>query len=233
MTSAEYAAPELLAETGWLAEHLGDPHVRVVDTDLPDGYRKAHIPGAVGVPHNYLKGEEQPLHVMGPDAFKTLMQSMGVGGDTLVVAYDSNRGLTAARLWWALSYYGHPNVKVLNGGWRKWVQEGRPVEAGSAKAPASPVAFTPQVRREVLATLEDLVAAHDQPGVAVWDIRSDGEYTGEVDRGNARRGHVPGARHLEWLRLVNGNDHTFKEAGELRALLEGAGITPEQTVYTH
>jgi thiosulfate/3-mercaptopyruvate sulfurtransferase len=233
MAGSTYAAPELLADTSWLAEHLDDSSVRVVDTDLPDGYRKAHIPGAVGVPYHYLKGDDQPLHVMGPDAFKALMELLGIGGDTLVVAYDSNRGLTAARLWWALGYYGHANVRVLNGGWRKWVQEGRAIQTGSAKVAARSVTFEPRARRGMLATLEDLTSAHDRPDVAVWDVRSDGEYTGEVDRGNSRSGHLPGAHHLEWLKLVNERDHTFRDAGEMRALLEGAGITPEKTVYTH
>ena len=233
MTSMDYSAPELLVETDWLADHLSDPRIRVVDTDLPPGYQKAHIPGAMGVPNHYLKGEEQPQHVMEAAPFKALMESMSISDDTLVVGYDNNRGLTAARLWWVLSYYGHARVKVLNGGWRKWVQEGRPVQAISGDMAAGPLTFTPRIRREALATVDDLKAACDRPDVAVWDVRTQDEYTGANDRGNARRGHVPGAHHLEWSKMVNEADHTFKKADEMRALLEGAGITQDKAVYTY
>ena len=233
MTSTDYTGPELLVETDWLADHLSDPHIRVVDTDLPLGYQKGHIPGAVGVPNHYLKGEEQPQHVMEAAPFKALMESMGVGDDTLVIGYDNNRSLTAARLWWVLSYYGHARVKVLNGGWRKWVQEGRPVQVAGGDMAAGPLTFTPRIRREALATADDLKVACERPNVAVWDVRTQDEYTGANDRGNTRRGHVPGAHHLEWSELVNEADHTFKEAQEMRALLEGAGITPDKAVYTY
>ena len=248
MTSTGYAAPELLVETDWLADHLSDSHVRVIDTDLPLGYQKAHIPGAGGVPHHYLKGDDRPQHVMEAPDLKALMESLGVGDDTLVVAYDNDQGRMAARLWWVLGYYGHANVRVLNGGWRKWVREGRPVqvggiedggiedggiEVGGVDAPAGPCTFTSRVRRELLATVDDLRSAHDRPDAAVWDVRSLEEYTGGNDRGNARRGHVPGARHLEWSELVNGADHTFKGASEMRTLLKGAGIPPEKRVYTY
>ena len=238
MTSTGYAAPEMLVETDWLADHLSDSRGRVIDMDLPLGYQKAHIPGAGGVPHHYLKGDDRLQHVMEAPALKALMESLGVGDDTLVVAYDNDQGRMAARLWWVLCYYGHAGVKVLNGGWRKWVREGRPVQVGSIEvggvdASEGPCTFTPRVRRELFATADDLRAAHDRSDVVVWDVRSREEYTGVNDRGNARRGHVPGARHLEWSELVNGADHTFKGASEMRALLERAGVPPDKSVYTY
>ena len=233
MNSSGYAAPELLVETDWLAAHLSDPDIRVVDMDDPPAFQKGHIPGAGGVPDHRLKSTSSPLFVLEPDALASLMESLGVGGDTLVVAYDSNRSLHAARLWWVLSYYGHSKVKVLNGGWRKWLSEGRPIQVAASGPTASAAPFRPQVRRSLLTTLADLTAAYDKPGVSVWDVRAREEFTGANDRGNARRGHVPGAKHLEWSNLVNEADHTFKGAQELRGLLDGVGITPGETVHIY
>ena len=233
MGAPEYDAPDLLVETGWLAARLTDPNVRVVDMDDPPAYQKGHIPGAVGVPDRRLKSAASPAHVMEAEAMATLMASLGIGDETLVVAYDSNRSLYAARLWWVLSYYGHSRVTVLNGGWRKWCAEARPIEVTPPEAPAGQLKFAPQTRPAMLTTLDGLQAAYDKPDVAVWDIRSRDEFTGASDRGNARRGHVPGARHLEWSELVNEADHTFKGPEEMRRLLADAGISPEKTVHTY
>src|SRR6476646_7749362 len=128
MSMAEgYAHPDLLVETDWLAEHLDDPNVRVIDADYPLAYGRAHIPGAVGqLSENvYLKTKPGETFLMGSEQFAETMSKMGIGDDTLVVAYDGNRGLLAARFWWALQRYGHPNAKLLNGGANKWIAEGR------------------------------------------------------------------------------------------------------------
>jgi thiosulfate/3-mercaptopyruvate sulfurtransferase len=233
MSDQGYAAPELLVETEWLAQHLADPSVRVVDMDQPPGYQKGHIPGAVGVPDQRLKSVDSPLHVLEPEAAQALVESLTIADDTLVVAYDSNRSLNAARLWWVLSYYGHANVKVLDGGWRKWCAEGRPIEVMAPTAPSGSAFFTPQIQRSLLSTTDDLKAAYAQSTVAVWDIRSRDEYTGAGGRGNMRRGHVPGSYHLEWTALVNESDHTFKGAGEIQELLQGIGVTPNKTVHVY
>ena len=96
--------------------------IRIVDMDLPLGYEKAHIPNAVGIPNQSIKAKDSKL-VMMPGEFKEMMQAKGIGDDTLVVAYDSNKSLNACRLWWVMNYYGHTNIKVLNGGWRKWIRK--------------------------------------------------------------------------------------------------------------
>ena len=131
---AEYAHPELLVDTEWLAQHLDDPTVRIVDCDSPAVYGRAHIPGSLNLSHpmlpepqHYLKDPGDPLHVLPPDKFARVMGELGIGDDTLVVAYDDYKGRHAARLWWALAFYGHANVKALNGGWSDWLAEGRPV----------------------------------------------------------------------------------------------------------
>ncbi|MCC7366187.1 MAG: sulfurtransferase [Dehalococcoidia bacterium] len=235
----EYAHPELLAEPDWLAEHLDDPGVRIIDCATLEAYRRAHIPGAVQLPtHYYIKEpastpeSDHGTFVMAPGDFERLMGRLGVSNETLVVPYDDNNALVAARLWWVLKYYGHDNCKVLNGGWHRWLSEGRPVTFHAAKAP--PATFTARPRPELIADAAYLEAHHDQPGCQVLDARTDEEWLGTNDRGNRRAGHVPGAHHLEWVRFVRRDDaRTFLPADEVAALLAGAGIERDKATITY
>jgi thiosulfate/3-mercaptopyruvate sulfurtransferase len=231
---AEYAAPELLVSTEWLAEHLNDPNVRVIEMmQKPEPFAEGHIPGAVVSPDWQIKGSENTKLVAPPEEAKAWFESVGIGDDTVVVGYDRMHNRDAARLWWVMSFYGHTNVKVLNGGWTKWNNEGRPVEAGESVAPASDVTFTPgDADHSIVSTVDTLKAAIGDAGHAIWDLRSADEHSGAEPRGNARAGHVPGAVNLEWVNLVN-EDDTFKSADELTTLLAGIGITPEKTVHTY
>ena len=113
--------------TEWLAEHLADSNIRVVDCDNRDAYRRAHIPGAVNPQDNYFKNPDDRSYIMTAEQFAATMESLGIGDDTLVVAYDGFGSLYATRLWWCLGYFGHQKVVVVNGGWQKWLSEGRPV----------------------------------------------------------------------------------------------------------
>ena len=230
-----YAHPELLAETPWLAERLGDPNLRVVDMGSHEGYLRAHIPGAVHPGperSNYIKDPADPVHVMGPDDFAELMSRLGIGDDTLVVSYDADGGHTAARLWWVLDYYGNGNGKVLNGGWNKWLKEGRPVSMAVPTYPKS--AFTPRVTDGRICKLDEMKGFIGRPDVAPVDVRTDQEWDGTETRGNKRSGHMPGAAHLEWRNYVTDDDlKTLRPAGELRTLFERQGVTPEKTAVTY
>ena len=114
----------MLVDTEWLASHLDDPNMVIVDCDLPDAYNRAHIPGAVNLGDNhYIKGDDG-VNVMPAEQAADFLGNLGIGDETLVVAYSGRFSIYAARLWWVLSYYGHTNVKVLNGGWRKWMEDG-------------------------------------------------------------------------------------------------------------
>ena len=149
MTTAAdgYAHPEYLTDPAWVAAHLDDPGVVVLDcANTADAWQRGHVPGAAHVPDNWAKNPDDRQHVMTPEQFKAYAESLGVGDDTTVVTYDHAQGLTAARMWWVFSYYGHRNVKVLNGGWRAWVNAGQPVDFGRPRPPAV-VSFTPQRRR--------------------------------------------------------------------------------------
>ena len=228
-----YAHPEFLADTAWLEEHLQDQGLRIVDTDVPPQYQRAHIPGAVIIEDHYEKDPEtNRVHILGPQAFARMAESLGIGDDTLVVAYDNSRGLYATRLWWALNYYGHTNVKVLNGGWLKWLVEGRPITTINPKIPPG-ARFTPKINDSLMVTTEQLKKDYKKPKVVVWDVRSREEYTSTSTRGNRRPGHIPGAVHLEWLDLVDDKTQMLKPAHELRRILNSKGVTPDKRIEAH
>lgn len=205
-----------LATTGWLADNLEDPALRVVDirgyvrkTEAPDGRQKAeyvaardeyddsHVPGAVFVdwtrditdPDAPVPAQLAPL-----ERFRGLMESLGIGDGTHVVVYDHAGGQFATRLWWALVYYGHDLVSVLDGGWNRWTGEGRPVTDEAPEPP--PATFTPKPRPGWRSDAEGVLAASKSGGPTVLDARDPGQYNGEVTRGEGRPGHVPGAKHL-------------------------------------
>lgn len=232
-TNGGYARPELLAEPDWLAQHLDDPDVRIIDCATLEAYRRAHIPGAVGLPvHIYIKDKNDETFVMPPDQFKELMERLGVRDGMTVVMYDDNNALVATRFWWAMNYYGHTNVKVLNGGWHRWLTENRPITFHQARP--EPGSFTPKVNESLICRVDDLKAKVAAGGGGILDLRTDEEWLGTNSRGNTRTGHVPGAVHLEWLNFVTADDRrVFKSGDELRAMLREVGISPEQEVVTY
>jgi thiosulfate/3-mercaptopyruvate sulfurtransferase len=233
MSETGFVRPELLADTAWLAQRLEDERLRVVDCDQPDGYRRAHIPGAVTLPaHHYLKETEDDPHVVGPQKFAGLIGRLGIDNETEVVAYDTYGGLYAARLWWALGYYGHDRVRVLNGGWNEWFREGRTISRHLEK-PVSRT-FVASPRNEWIERVEGLERTLAAPGRRILDVRSAAEYTGENARGTKRGGRIPGAVHYEWLRAVTADERrVFRGADEIRADLAVLGVSPDQEVVTY
>ena len=224
----------LLVTTTWLADQIDDPDCLLIDCGEPVAYRRAHIPGAVSISHQpYLKGERDARLVMNAEQFQRHARSLGVSNDTPVVLYDDNASLHAARVWWVFDLYGHKNVRVVDGGFNAWLDEGWPLTS-KAETP-EPGDFSPRVDESHLCTLDDLKA--DVEGGSppqLWDTRSDGEWSGEHDRGNARAGHVDGAVHLEWLRLMEGPPaRRFLPLDEIRQTLVDAGINPEAETVTY
>ena len=232
MSLQGYAQPELLAETEWLAEHMNDANLRIVDCEPPDAYNRAHIIGAVNVGHNtYLKGEDN-VHVMSLELVREFMGGLGISDDTLVVAYDGRNSLLAARFWWVLNYYGHINVKVLNGGWRKWLSEGRPVTDRSSSVPRT--SFRPRVDESLMVKSEGVKSAIRKVGTVIWDVRSLSEYTGKNTRGNKYSGYIPSCSYLEWTSVMDTEGlGTFKPASEILEMLSVIGVTPDKQVYTY
>lgn len=233
---AGYARPDILVETAWLAERLQRPETRVVDMGAHEGYLRAHIPGAVHPGpdrSNFLKNPKDPIHVMPPDAFARLMGEWGIGDGTEVVAYDSDGGHTAARLWWVMRYHGNDRCKIVNGGWPKWLAEGRPITMAIPRHP--PAVFTPRIVDNVMCTMDRLKrTVAGESAVTILDVRSDGEWDGSVTRGNKRPGRIPGAVHLDWHNFVT-NDAlmTFKPADELRRLLAAHGIKKDKPTFVY
>ncbi len=237
-----------LVQTDWLAERLDDPGIQVVDIrgyvrkrNLGDGrqeaeylaardeYDEAHIPGAVYIDwtRDIIDTDDPvPVQVAPPDRFAALMGSLGIGDDTHVVAYDHAGGQFATRLWWALTYYGHDRVSVLDGGWRKWTAEGRPT---TAEVPApEPAAFTARPRPGWRADAAEVLAASLKSDALILDARDEGQYTGEVARGQGRGGRVPGARHLHADALLDPESGTFRSDEDLAEKLREAGVPADR-----
>ena len=232
-TAGGFAHPEYLVDVAWLDAHKRDSHLAIVDTDVEAAYGRGHIPGAVLVPDNFEKDPDSSRrHIMNPQQFTAMCQNLGIGDDTLVIAYDNSQSLYAARLWWALNYYGHTNVKVLDGGWRRWVAEGGSVSFDRPN-PDTSVKFTPSLDDSGMVQVDELKAACSLEDAVLWDVRSDGEYSGTESRGNQRVGHLPGAVHLEWFNVVDRDTHRLKPPEEIRHILNEKGITPDKAVYSY
>jgi thiosulfate/3-mercaptopyruvate sulfurtransferase len=240
---ADYARSDLLAEPAWLWEHRADPRLRVIDCSTLDVYSRAHIPGAIcllteatepliakGV---WLKDPANPLHVITPDGMAAVMAALGVSDDTTVVAYDSYNGTWATRLWWVLTYYGHADVKLLNGGWQRWVDEERPVTFRSTEPP--PGTFTPRPNEALRIRVEELIDRHAKPELQVVNALWPEWYAGTVNEYDTKRvGHIPGSVNvpIEQL-LVDEEVPVLKPAGELQAVLAGAGLSPDRETVVH
>lgn len=242
----------LLVETAWLVEHLADPHVRVVDmrgyvrtvqrgdvqeaqyVGALDEYAQEHIPGAVYLDWTRdIVDVDDPVaaQIAPPDVFKRAMERVGIGDQHLVVAYDTHPASQfATRLWWALSYYGHTNVAVLNGGLAKWKREQRPLDS---TIPAYPSAtFTPRAQPALRATAQDVLASLKQSGIRLIDAREPDQYTGAVARGHGRPGHIPGALNIPREELI-APDGTFRGIDELRRIFAQAQVQPDEQVIAY
>lgn len=230
-----YAHSDLLVQTSWLAGHLSDPNVRLVDMGMPDGYLRAHIPGAVHPGperSHWLKDPADPLHVLKPDTFRELVEGWGIGDGTQVVAYDEDGGHQAARLWSVMRHYGHDTVRILDGGWNKWLAEGRPATQAVPRHDGG--SFTPKPRASVFVHVEEMKALVGQPAAQLLDVRSQGEWEGTVTRGNRRTGHIPGAAHMEWLDSVTGDGiKALRPADEVKRRLGAAGVTADKPIVTY
>ena len=229
-----YPHPELLAETDWLAGRLSDPTVRVVDARSDKDYASGHIPGAVHINGFSLGGIRPEPEMPEPEAFAQLVGGLGIDECTPVVVYDAGeRSQMAGMTAWTFLYYGHPDIRYLDGVLAKWTAEGLPL---SFDAPGhEPRTFAARLVEGVYCPLNQAKASVDDDTVVFWDVRSVGEFEGTTKGWNAppRLGHLPGAIHLEYTELFDADNGTLKSAAELTTLLEATGITPPATVVTY
>ena len=221
---------------------MDDTELRIVDMGPIDGYKRGHIPGAIGLNRNYFKNPDNKAVVMTPDQFADAVGRVGIGNDTNVVAYDDWGGLYATRLWWLLRLHGHQKVWVLNGGWNKWVNEGREIVPASIDTYHSsesithhhPTSFRSALEPSYNCSLKRLSDSLGKPGFVSLDVRTGDEYTGSQSRGNKRVGHIRGSVHIEWTKTVtNDKLRTFLSPDALRDLFEAEGITPEKEIVTY
>lgn len=241
-----------LVESGWLAAHLNDPNLRIVDMrgvvatktnedgsqtadyrGRPEAYAESHLPGAIYLDWTTdLVDENDPVAAQAapPEKLARVLGEKGIGDEHLIVAYDDHPALQfATRLWWLLRYYGHDNVRVLNGGWRKWTAEGRPVTPEAPSYP--PAVFTPRRQPEWRVSAEETYGRIGNPDTLLVDARDEGQYTGKVRRG-PRGGHIPGAISFPRERLIL-PDGTFAPPEALSAAVAEAGVTPEREVVAY
>ncbi|MDR7555043.1 MAG: sulfurtransferase [Armatimonadota bacterium] len=234
-----YVKPDVLVETGWVAEHLGDPALRIVEVSVDrTAYDQGHIPGALNLDWKVDLTDPLRRDLPSQAQFEALLSEAGISNDHTVVFYGDNNNWFAAWAYWIFQYYGHRAARIMNGGRRKWIDEGRPLVQDVPSYPQTQyraAAPNPEIR-----ALRDYVLARlGQPGHGLVDVRSPREYTGELlapenlpQEGAQRGGHIPGAKNIPWGMAVR-EDGTFKTADELRALYEGQGITPDKEVIAY
>lgn len=243
---------EHLVETDWLAAHLDDPNVRIVDMrghvrtqtaedgrqtaeyrGAPEEYAQAHLPGAV-----YLdwtrdivdENDPVPAQVAQAEKIARVLGQAGIGNAHRIVAYDAHPASQfATRLWWVLRYYGHANAQVLNGGWAKWTREGHPVTA--EVSPYPPATFTPRLQPQWRVTAEEVRSLLGDETALLLDARDEGQYTGRIRRGK-RGGHIPGARPLPREAFFT-EEGTFRPPQELQALVTAGGATPDRQIAAY
>ncbi|HLZ80205.1 MAG TPA: sulfurtransferase [Ktedonobacteraceae bacterium] len=244
---------DLLVETSWLAEHLNDPQIRIVDMrgyvrtvehdgvqdalyiGAPDEYARGHIPGAVYIDWSsdiVDLDDTVEAQIAPPARFAEVLGNLGIGDQHLVVAYDAHpTSQFATRLWWALKYYGHKRVVVLNGGLAKWQSEGRPLVESIPVYPAA--TFTPAIQVRLRATAVEVLSQLGQEDAVLIDARDRGQFSGAIARGHGRRGHIPGALSIPREEVIDPATGTFRSNEELTQLFSKAGVQPEQKIVAY
>ena len=236
-----YAHPEALVDTEWLAAHLDDPQIRVVDSSfkLPgitptarEDYDRGHIPRAVFFDIDDIAepGTSLPHMIPSPELFAHKMEGLGIGDDDRVIVYDSSGLSSAGRAWWMLRLYGHHNVALLDGGLPKWKAEGRPLETAVPNPPHRRFSarFDPALVRDKQALLDNFSTRQEQ----VVDARAAGRFAGiaEETRPGLRRGHIPGSRNLPYDRVTDPQTHRLRDADELWQLAMGSFARAAATI---
>jgi thiosulfate/3-mercaptopyruvate sulfurtransferase len=238
--SESYAHPDVLVSTDWVAEHLHDPNVRVVESNEDVLlYDTGHIPGAANIDWHGDLNDPLVRDYVNAEQFAELLSRNGITPDTTVVFYGDKNNWWATYALWVFQLFGHTNVKVMNGGRQKWVAEGREL---SKERPNYARTDYPVPTRDdsKIRAYRDQVLAHQSAGRPLVDVRSPGEYRGELlhmadypQEGALRGGHIPGARNVPWARAAN-PDGTFKSVGDLRAIYEGEqGLKPSDDVIAY
>jgi thiosulfate/3-mercaptopyruvate sulfurtransferase len=224
-----YSHPEVLVSTDWVAQHLNDPKVRLVEVDVDTSqYDQGHIQNAVAWNWQSQLCDNVRRDLLTKSDLEKLLGSSGIGNDTTVILYGDNNNWFAAYAMWQLVYYGHKDVRLMNGGRKKWLEEKRPLTTDAPKV--SPTTYQAKDPDKGLRAMRDLVMKASASGSHnLVDVRSPDEFSGKViappgmTETAQRGGHIPGAKSIPWSKAVN-DDGTFKSYDDLKALYQGAGV---------
>jgi thiosulfate/3-mercaptopyruvate sulfurtransferase len=227
---AGYAHPEILVDTTWLAAHAKDAGVRIVDMRT-SGFAQGHIPGAVHLDNGPIRTNEGPTFLPTETDFARLMAGLGISDGTRVIVYDDRGGIYAARLWFVLRAFGHPNAALLDGGWTKWTLDKRPTSTDAA--PPAPGTFHAKLDRTWVATADDVMAAIKASGTKIVDARTQGEIDGKDLRGIKNGGKIPASVPVYWEDALNMDTRTFKSADDIAALYRSKGVSAADKVITY
>ena len=236
-----YSRPETLVSTEWVAEHLQDPNVRLVESNEdPLVYPSGHIPGAVEVDWTRDLNDQIRRDYLDRDGFEALARRIGITSETTVVFYGDKNNWWACYAYWVFHLFGHTNARIMDGGRLKWHQEGRDLVREVPTYPATEYSAPEREDGEIRA-FRDEVLTHVENRLPLIDVRSPEEYSGDrlhmpdyPNEGSLRGGHIPGAASVPWGRAVNPDDGTFKNADELRGIYEQEkGLKPDDDVVVY
>jgi thiosulfate/3-mercaptopyruvate sulfurtransferase len=241
MAEQGYAHPEKLVSTQWVADHLGDPMLRIVESNEDVLlYSRGHIPGAVEI--DWIADLNDPINrdYLNRDQFEVLMSRKGIGADTYVVFYGDKSNWWACYALWVFEMFGHTNSAIMDGGRLKWEKEGRPMKKDLPVVPIASYRALERADYKIRAFRRD-VLEHVEARRPLVDVRSPGEYSGELfhmegypQEGSLRTGHIRGAVNVPWARAANPENGTFKSREELRAIYEvGQGLNPADNVIVY
>lgn len=235
-----YAISEALVSTEWVANHLDDPNVRIVESNEDQLlYSSGHIPGAVHIDWVSDLNDQVRRDYLDQTSFERLMSENGISNDTLVVFYGDKNNWWACYAFWVFQLFGHTQAAIMNGGRQKWIDEGRPITRDIPSYSATTYSAQQRADYKVRA-FRDQVLQHVQTNGPLVDVRSAGEYTGELlhmpdypQEGSLRGGHIPNAKSIPWSKAAN-PDGTFKSVEELRELYEASnGFNQDQNIITY
>jgi thiosulfate/3-mercaptopyruvate sulfurtransferase len=237
---AEYAKTDVLVTTDWLEEHIDDPSVRIIDVDEDTtAYEKGHVQGSIGWNWSTDLHTAVGRDYVSQTELSELLSKAGVGADTTVVLYGGNNNWFAAYAYWILKLRGFDNVRLLDGGRKKWELESRPLTQDVSSSKPSGFTISGSERPEIRAFRDEVISKVGDGSTGLVDVRSPEEYRGEKlapdhlpQEQSQVPGHIPGAANIPWVKAAN-DDGTFKSADELKALYEAEGITPERDVIAY
>lgn len=227
-----------LVTTEWAAEHLNDEGVRFVEVDVnTKAYNSGHIPGSVGWNWQTELQDQLRRTISSKEDFENLLSKSGISNDTTIILYGDNNNWFAAWAYWLLKYYGHEDVRILDGGRKKWEAENRELTTDVPDIESADYTIN-KVNQEYRAFREDVQKTLESDSYGLVDVRSPDEFTGKIlappglNELSQRAGHIPGASNIPWSKAVN-EDGTFKSKEELKKLYEAEGITPDKPIISY